>query len=106
MLEKMQKKDISEKQEKILGNISGGIKERIDKKHRPSIYYKPLNGKDLRVFMVVEEYDSRIEDKIYDMEKKVITQFLDSDINFRLTSINNKSEKKFIPQGFTKWAIA
>ena len=80
--------------------------KKFTKRNRPSIYYKPVNGRDLRIHFISEEYDPKVEEKIYNLEASVILKYQDQDINFRLTPKYGISEKRIAPTGFKKLHFA
>jgi len=98
--------NMTEEQSGVLNTISGGIKKKFTEKTRPSVYYKPVNGRDLSIHFISEEYDTKVEDKIYNLEASVISKYLDRDINFRLTPKHGISENRIAPSGFKKLHFA
>jgi len=92
----------SKEQVKILTTISGIVNKALTSRERPSIYYRTSNSRDLDVYMVVDDYNPRTEDRIYGAQAKIITRYKESDIDFRLVPRHNLPENKIIPRGFKK----
>ncbi|MEA3464158.1 MAG: hypothetical protein U9R14_03735 [Patescibacteria group bacterium] len=97
---------VTNEQAKILTTISGNVEKNMVKSKRPSIYYRAVNGRDLAVCMVIDDYDSKVEDKIYGLQSRVISKYKDNEIDFRLTPKHKRAESKIVPRGYQKLAIA
>jgi len=97
---------ISGEQAEILTTISGSIEKKLSKHERPAIYYRPINCNDVEVYMVMDEYNSKVEDKIYGLQSRVISKYKDNDIDFRLTPKHKVAVSKIVPRGYQKLAVA
>ncbi|MFA6271912.1 MAG: hypothetical protein WC693_02270 [Patescibacteria group bacterium] len=91
---------MSEENNRILKDFYTQISGNIVRSKRPRIYYK-IDFNTIEIFTLIDDYDEKLEDKIYTAEFKTIKKYPLYNIKFKLSPIFKFPIKSIVPSNYT-----